>query len=407
MNEHDHFSNVLDVEAHEESMEADFDGAPASFAADEDDARPHEMRAPRKKRIPTLLLVVGGMVGFVVVGVGYNHFFGTHPQTVSATSMSGGASVDVGETPLPSGASPVQPAQGGLLAHATNAPPLPNRMPVAVSEPIGPIPSQSSGRDTFANASATPGGLTPVGASTSAQGASLDAMPAQSADSATASPSQPGRIAAMAAAASASALVPMSSAAPGSNVTDAAASSTEQNPVSATDPRDVEIARLRAELDALQAHGRSAGRKHHNAKHIRSARLASAHGQTADAVDGNATVQVAAGPNDISAEADGSNAGQAAAREASSSATAPRRTQGAANAAKRHRTRYAQGPKHAGAEVLVGYKIKQVIPGQGWVEDEQTGKQAVVAVGDAIGAAKVVRIDPDNYRIVTTAGVIQ
>src|SRR5690242_6543777 len=103
MNEHDHFSNVLDVEAHEESMESAFHETHSGFAADEDEARPRETQAPRKKKIPTLLLIAGGMVGFVVVGAGYNHFFGSHPQPAAMTAMANAMPADTGETPLPSG----------------------------------------------------------------------------------------------------------------------------------------------------------------------------------------------------------------------------------------------------------------------------------------------------------------
>ncbi|KVD93002.1 hypothetical protein WS63_08185 [Burkholderia stagnalis] len=63
--------------------------------------------------------------------------------------------------------------------------------------------------------------------------------------------------------------------------------------------------------------------------------------------------------------------------------------------------------KRRGVEVQLGYHIKQVIPGQGWIVDEQSGKQSVVSVGDKIGTSEVTRIDADNYKIYTTAGVIQ
>ncbi len=57
-------------------------------------------------------------------------------------------------------------------------------------------------------------------------------------------------------------------------------------------------------------------------------------------------------------------------------------------------------------EVQLGYKIKQVIPGQAWLEDE-TGKQYVKAKGDKLGGSEIVEIDADKYIVRTTAGVIR
>lgn len=54
----------------------------------------------------------------------------------------------------------------------------------------------------------------------------------------------------------------------------------------------------------------------------------------------------------------------------------------------------------------IGYRIRQIVPGQGWVETDG-GKLFVVAVGDKIGGAEVLAIDADKYRITTTAGVIK
>ena len=67
----------------------------------------------------------------------------------------------------------------------------------------------------------------------------------------------------------------------------------------------------------------------------------------------------------------------------------------------------AQGQHSRVLETQVGWHIKQVIPGQGWVEDENSGKQVVVSIGDRIGGAEVTKIDADGGKIYTTAGVIQ
>jgi hypothetical protein len=63
--------------------------------------------------------------------------------------------------------------------------------------------------------------------------------------------------------------------------------------------------------------------------------------------------------------------------------------------------------KHNRVETQLGYHIKQVIPGQGWVEDEATGKQIVITVGEKLGGAEVTKIDADSSKIYTTAGIIQ
>ncbi|SOZ17253.1 hypothetical protein [Cupriavidus taiwanensis] len=57
-------------------------------------------------------------------------------------------------------------------------------------------------------------------------------------------------------------------------------------------------------------------------------------------------------------------------------------------------------------EVQLGYKIKQVIPGQAWLEDE-TGKQYVRTKGDKLGGSEIVEIDADKFIVRTTAGVIR
>jgi hypothetical protein len=57
-------------------------------------------------------------------------------------------------------------------------------------------------------------------------------------------------------------------------------------------------------------------------------------------------------------------------------------------------------------EVQLGYKIKQVIPGQAWLEDD-SGKQYVKAKGDKLGGSEIVEIDADKYIVRTTAGIIR
>lgn len=75
--------------------------------------------------------------------------------------------------------------------------------------------------------------------------------------------------------------------------------------------------------------------------------------------------------------------------------------------AQKTRTRAMQRARRNRTEVLLGFHIKQIIPGQGWVEDEATGKQTIVTVGERISGAEVTKIDAERYEIQTTAGVIQ
>ena len=65
-----------------------------------------------------------------------------------------------------------------------------------------------------------------------------------------------------------------------------------------------------------------------------------------------------------------------------------------------------KGKRDPKEETQVGYKIKQVIPGQAWLEDEN-GKQYVKTKGDKLGGSEILEIDPDKYIVRTTAGTIR
>ncbi|RDU98734.1 hypothetical protein [Trinickia dinghuensis] len=427
MNEHDHFSSVLDVEAIEESLDSHFDEGHSGMAADSDEAQAHEPQAPRKKPIPKALLLVGGMVAFVVLGAGYQHFFGAHPQYAASPGMTGSGTggPDAGDTPLPSGTAITQQTpQGGMLTSGS-APPLPNQMQGQASEPIGPVPSQQSSRDLFANAAmpastgAVPGAPRGAPSDVASRSGAIGVAPAAAAPTAP-SPSPAPTFGNAAVPGSASLIqtsvehgAPLGGLATGSTAPAVAESSLAMNAAPAPDPRDVEIAKLQAEVDALQRRDGVTGAGpapvrapvHRTAKHLsRGSRVAKEHSRS------GASTNLIAGAHTStdSSTADTSNGTQAAVADTTPSAGAPASAKSVArHAGKRHSARHAQHGKHPEAEVLAGYSIKQVIPGQGWIEDEQSGRQQVVAVGDVIGTAKVVRIDPDNYRIVTTAGVIQ
>src|SRR5260364_216949 len=79
----------------------------------------------------------------------------------------------------------------------------------------------------------------------------------------------------------------------------------------------------------------------------------------------------------------------------------------ATNAANRARRTRVHDKTRQSSEVKLGLHIKQIIPGQGWVEDEETGRQTIVSVGDSISGAAVTKIDAERYEIQTTAGAIQ
>ncbi|CAN7783416.1 hypothetical protein LJR296_008187 [Cupriavidus necator] len=70
------------------------------------------------------------------------------------------------------------------------------------------------------------------------------------------------------------------------------------------------------------------------------------------------------------------------------------------------RAKASRSRSSAKEEVQLGYKIKQVIPGQAWLEDD-SGKQYVKAKGDKLGGSEIVEIDADKYIVRTTAGIIR
>ncbi|PMS17090.1 hypothetical protein C0Z18_21800 [Trinickia dabaoshanensis] len=418
MNEHDHFSNVLDVEAVEESHERQLDDGFSAMAADDDEARAHEPQTPRKKPIPKALLLAGGMVAFIVVGAGYQHFFGARPQSFAQSGMLDSGAGDAHDIPLPSGTAITQQTRGDMLQHG--APPLPSPATVPASGPIGDAAAQQGGHAAFADAtSAASAGMgepaqTPsfgdnAFRAASAVPAQIAVQPAANVGS-TASPTASAMLLASARPNEALAGTPAIGGATASAVDSSAAMSGTPMP----DPKDAEIAKLQAELDALRkAAGASApvhvsvhrvGKHSHHAAHI-----ATAPGRPID----SANLIAGAQPSSNADASDASNAAQmnagadAQAPEAARETSSTARVKSSKRPGRRHEVRYGQRQVRKTPQLLTGYAIKQVIPGQGWIEDQQSGKQQVVAVGDLIGGAKVVRIDPDNYRIVTTAGVIQ
>lgn len=418
MNEHDHFSNVLDVESVEESHELHFDDGHSGMAADVDEAQAHGVQAPRKKPIPKALLLVGGMVAFIVVGVGYQHFFSAHSQSSVPMGTQENGSGDPPETPLPTGTAITQQTRGGMLG--PNVPPLPSSMNAPASASAGVTPQQQGGRaPTGDAASAISADVNP-----SALAASFGDAASQAASAATVPPGarSPALIAGSAGSTPATSAPAPDRSAVGLAAMPATGSDSSTGgdaPVAATgtpavDPKDAEIAKLQAELDTLRRTARGSGSVHAAAHRVgkHSSHAMPIAKASARAADSDSTVGVAQGASDADEQTASNaqaNAGVAQhASEADSVAASSSPMKPGKHGGGRHRdARHVQHHMRKSAPLLAGYAIKQVIPGQGWVEDEQTGKQQVVAVGDSIGNAKVVRIDPDNYRIVTTAGVIQ
>lgn len=333
-----------------------------SFGADRDD-RP----ARQKKKLPLPLILGGSFIVFIALFAGYKKIFG-HPAHASSVPTA------VASLPADDSVNRNGNGSGGMMAPqgqtaAGNPSPLPAELPTAApASPAAPASFTAADIGTASSPSATQ----PSAVSFQSQAPSMpDTIPVTGATSAlpAAMQTQQGSIVAAAPQAQSN------------NVPSAAASASETNtmmsaaafPASAPQDAPVEtraqkITRLEHELSQLR--GKRPAPTH--AKRLASAKLPEA-----------ATTDTA------SAEADTtSDATDQPVRHASTKA--PRK-----------------GKRSRVLETQVGWHIKQVIPGQGWVEDENSGKQVVVSIGDRIGGAEVTKIDADGGKIYTTAGVIQ
>ena len=379
MSEPDHFSTVLDVEAHEQLHDHSGVGAEYAGADGYGDFHEDEPKVSRKKPIPTPVLIIGGMVVFIAIGAGYQHFFGAKPQgeimTAPPASTSAEAGGMIASNNEPETASlPSQARSGGLVSGAASPPPLPVDMRPAASEPAGPVPSVESSRMSPQPVAPPPIAPAQAPVDLGATAGSLNATGTPMTGNAAAAPAD---VSTTAAPETASSMIPATGAGTSAPIT----------PAAAPDPKDAEIAQLKSELKEAQAH-HGATPKHALKRVVRVRHAVAASDAATAATAGDAATAPGA-------------ASDAATADAASGSGA---TKVASNA--RH-VRHRVHGKHASLAILAGYRIKQVVPGQGWVEDEQTGKQQVVSVGDKIGDAQVTKIDPDTYRIVTTSGVIQ
>ncbi|SEI14443.1 hypothetical protein [Paraburkholderia hospita] len=355
MSEHDHFAATLDDPVADEHNGAGhgIDDAADIHTIDDD--------APTKKRsVPTPVIMIGGTLVVMACVFGYKHFIKPKPNTQFASASVSSLPADTGgmmqSSPLPASV-PVSaplPPQGASpdAAQGSVAPLSPQPSQQATAMPVGPLPTTVNGQQT-PNASSLPVDT----------GASSPDLAANVAQTIASSPS--GIVPAPASSAPASGILANANA-----VTANPAAPATSAPATTPDDKDAEIRKLKRELkvarDALSTHRGV----HSNAR------------------------------STVVARADSGDDTPAAADSQDTSASAPAKNSVV-------HARHTGKRKQPGVEVQLGYHIKQVIPGQGWIEDEETGKQRVVTVGDKIGAAEVTRIDADNYKIYTTAGVIQ
>ncbi|HDR9068263.1 TPA: hypothetical protein QDA90_003571 [Burkholderia vietnamiensis] len=347
MSEHDHFAANLDGPLVDEHPNVT--GHPD---ADNADITTFDAEPKKKRSIPTPVLLAGGAALVMAAMFGYKHFkskpdtqFTNAPVTSLPSDTGGMIPNSPASSPLPPQAGATDATQGGVT-------PLPAQA-ASPGIPTGPVPTVASGSMAADAASTKVNGL-PLDMGTSSPTAGANATPFAAAASVVAAAATPasGAVSGVA-----------------GGIVIGASSVTTEAPAAAapdataTDARDAEIRKLKRELKA--------------------ARSALAH----------------RGPH-------GSKAATVAQSDSRATDDADATTDAPVKKATTH-ARHTGKHKRRGVEVQLGYHIKQVIPGQGWVVDEESGKQIVVAVGDKIGASEVTRIDADNYKIYTTAGVIQ
>jgi hypothetical protein len=352
MSEHDHFSDNLDEQVVDEHPHV------SEHAADATDIDTFDTEPKKKRSIPTPVLMAGGAVLVIAVMFGYKQFFKAKPNTqftnAPVTTLPADTGGMIPSSPSTPSASPTSPLpQQGTVPEAAqgSATPLPSQANTGMS--TGPAPTVAPNSMTTGTPAVQSSGLPlDMGASSSATSVNTAVPAPASSPIATAEP-----------ASAVSAGVAGGILNDASSVTTAAPAPAA---AAAPDAKDAEIRKLKREL--------------------KDARTALAH-RGSRSTTGKAAVTVT--------EADSGASDNADVATDTPQKKAPTRA--------RHTGKH----KHGGIEIQLGYHIKQVIPGQGWIVDEESGKQTVVAVGDKIGAAEVTRIDADNYKIYTTAGVIQ
>jgi len=371
---HDHFAqldpsdtSVIDAEhqeyshqqqsashGHEQQPGETEDDADLSFN-DDPDGRP----AKKKMRLPIPVLLGGGFIVFIALFAGYKKIVGhpAHPSSVPSA---------VASLPADDGSGN---GNGGMMAPHGQAGPgsvasLP-AFPTVTQAAPAPLTAADLGSASSTSIASLPAQATSVPA-TSAVPAAPNALPAAvqaQRDSALASATQVASNSAH----SATMNLATTDASATSTIMSAAAVPASAAEAAPVDPRDAKIAKLERELSQLRGKRPALAR----AKHVASAKSDET------------------GTDAASTESD-ANSDSTDQQVRHASAKAPRK-----------------GKHSRVLETQVGWHIKQVIPGQGWVEDENSGKQVVVSIGDRIGGAEVTKIDADGGKIYTTAGVIQ
>jgi len=349
----DHFDSYVEDavyrEASPDGAHPPEDDVSHGFTGEQGPAADPGAPAKPKKKVPTPMILIGGVVLFAVGMTAYKKFTAPPQPSYAAISANGSSGGMIG-APHPA------------FPHPTTRLPAPQDG-VPSRSAINTVPDPGVGASSVApQAQTTPGGFNPalpnaVGASGGPAGSTPTAVAfAAPASASNTAPSQ-SSLALPSAATS-------SDAGSDSAVDDGAGGS------SGTKKQAAEIARLKAQVKSLQA-------------------------QLDNAPSGASDSSVVGGLTSLAPVAH------------STSSTAHRK---GLHTERKHEKHGAAGKdaKATGTpSSLSNLHIKQVIPGQGWVEDESTGKQQVVTVGDMIGSAKVTKIDADNYRIETTQGVIQ
>lgn len=342
----DHFDNYVEDavyrDASSDGAHSAEDDVPHDFTGGHGPAADPGVPEKPKKKIPTPVILIGGVVLFAAGMTAYKKFTAPPQPSYAAISANGGSGGMIG-TPRPAfprPATPLPAPQDGLPSQTAA-----NTTPDAGFGASSAVPT----------AQATPGIFSPalpsaVGASGGLAGSTPNAVAFAPASASSPVPSQ-----------SNSALPGTASDAGNDPGVDAGAATP-----GGTKKQAAEIAALKAQVKSLQAQLENAP----------------------------------SGASDSSA-AGGLTSSVTPAHSVHKKVVHPQRKHD------KHGIAGKDAKATGTATGLSNLHIKQVIPGQGWVEDESTGKQQVVAVGDMIGNAKVTKIDADNYRIETTQGVIQ
>jgi hypothetical protein len=323
-----------------------------------------DARAPKqKKKLPIPVLLGGGFIVFIALFAGYKKFFGhpAHPSPVPSV---------VASLPADDGSSN---GNGGMMAPrgqagAGSVSSLPAELPPAAQAAPAPLADADLGAPSSASVASLPSKATSLPATSSAQ-AAPSALPAAAQAQQDFAPASATQIAGNSAPSATTATTAATDTNATSTIMSAAAVPASNAQEAPAERPAAKIARLEHELSELRGKRPASTR----VKHVASAK----------SEEPVTTSDAASIDSDT--------------------------TRGSTDQPVRHASIKAprKGKHSRVLETQVGWHIMQVIPGQGWVEDENSGKQIVVSIGDRIGGSEVTKIDADGGKIYTTAGVIQ